>query len=162
MLEDQQRRVERDRACEMRTSPDLRETAARWARSYRSAAIPLHSRARRRAICDSGGIGSMSSVKGIARFWRSVAASSSTARGLTMPKRSREASHSSPSAIASGAVSQRRRLAFVRHRRTSHEIHEHFRRTVIEARERDAFASGDRQIAEPSGRRPIRTACGRS
>ena len=141
----------RDRA--PRRAPDGRGRGRRR-RAPRSADRASASRCRRRgpaasrARRTSGGTGSMSRVTGIARFWSRVAASRSTALGVTMPKRSREAEPLLAVRDAGGAAAEDDDLPFIGNRRAGHEIDEHFGRARVEAGYGHPLSFGNRQIVQ--------------
>ena len=129
VLEQQDRRIERDRASKPHAAA-IRRHRARDRPRPRRLGQPTSRASARRAPAPTAGGGSISSVNGIARFWITVSASSSTARSLTMPNRSTVASQSALSSIARRRPAEHADLARVGQRRAGREVHEHFRATA--------------------------------
>ena len=146
--------IERDGAADAHAQPARRVELARPGRSTPPPADRPRAPAPRRAARMSSGGGSISSVNGIARFWITVNASSSTARSLTMPKRSTVASQSALSSIVARRAAEHADVAGVGQRRAGGEVDEHFRRRLIEAEQRDRIARGDAQLCDPQRPQP--------
>ena len=77
-----------------------------------------------------------------------MAPSSRTARGLTIPKRSSDASHSSPLAMSALFRPGHAHRPAIRDARARHQIDEHFGRARVDADNRDALSRRDRQSLE--------------
>ena len=87
----------------------------------------------------------MSSVNAIDRFWTTDIASSTTARSLTIPKRSTRASQSLLSAIALDGATEERDVAAVGKDRAGHEVDEYLGGHLVEAEDRHLLARADHE-----------------
>ena len=96
-------------------------------------------------IRTSSGGGSMSSVNGIDRFCTTVSASSSTARWLTMPKRSTRASQSRAGVDGRRGPAEHPHLAPIRQRRAGDEVDQHLRGHLVQPQDGELFARVQRE-----------------